>query len=223
VALSWLFTIYVISGVGNTFTQIEIVLAIWFGTALFEDLRLIWSTRTEILRRSVRQNMRAARDFFVILEMVILLLYWSGLIVRVCDLKNSTVQFAAHTIHCLLALPLWLRLARFYAVSSTLGPRLIVVARMMKDVFTFIMFLALVILGYGSAIEGLLYPYQTLDPQGAADVVFRPYFHIFGDLMLDEYSVGSGGQGREMKHAIDLLFVLFPPTARIWLCGLLSL
>ncbi|TNN31671.1 Transient receptor potential cation channel subfamily M member 5 [Liparis tanakae] len=65
-----------------------------------------------------------------------------------------------------------LRLIHIFAVHKQLGPKIIILGKMMKDVFFFLFFLAVWLLAYGVANQALLYSY---DPR--PDWIFRRVFY----------------------------------------------
>ncbi|XP_068452218.1 transient receptor potential cation channel subfamily M member 4a [Clinocottus analis] len=79
-----------------------------------------------------------------------------------------------------------LRLIHIFAVHKQLGPKIIIVGKMMKDVFFFLFFLAVWLLAYGVANQALLYSYDPRPDWIFRRVFYRPYLHIFGQIPIDE-------------------------------------
>ena len=76
------------------------------------------------------------------------------------------------------------RATRFYAVSSELGPKLLILYRMIKNLLTFLAFFLILLLAYGVASQAVLFPAVAFDAQSVWGVLFRPYFQLYGELDL---------------------------------------
>ncbi|KAJ1066174.1 hypothetical protein K5549_018365, partial [Capra hircus] len=79
-----------------------------------------------------------------------------------------------------------LRLIHIFAVHKQLGPKIIIVERMMKDVFFFLFFLSVWLVAYGVATQALLHPHDGRLEWIFRRVLYRPYLQIFGQIPLDE-------------------------------------
>lgn len=121
-----------------------------------------------------------------LMDLLTLVLYFGGFIVRIWDPKTQAARVDAKTVHSVLAIVLWARLLRFYAMNDSLGPKLIMMTRMVKDVLAFVALVAVFLVGYGVATQGILFPLREFDYQSFENVVYRPYFQIYGELFLDD-------------------------------------
>uniref|UniRef100_A0AAY5EMV1 Transient receptor potential cation channel, subfamily M, member 4a n=1 Tax=Electrophorus electricus TaxID=8005 RepID=A0AAY5EMV1_ELEEL len=79
-----------------------------------------------------------------------------------------------------------LRLIHIFAVHKQLGPKIIIVGKMVKDVFFFLFFLGVWLMAYGVANQALLYSYDPRPYWVFRRVFYRPYLHIYGQIPLDE-------------------------------------
>ncbi|XP_062054489.1 LOW QUALITY PROTEIN: transient receptor potential cation channel subfamily M member 5 [Lepus europaeus] len=79
-----------------------------------------------------------------------------------------------------------LRLIHIFAVHKQLGPKIIIVERMMKDVFFFLFFLSVWLVAYGVTTQALLHPHDGRLEWIFRRVLYRPYLQIFGQIPLDE-------------------------------------
>uniref|UniRef100_A0A8D0E7K6 Transient receptor potential cation channel subfamily M member 4 n=1 Tax=Salvator merianae TaxID=96440 RepID=A0A8D0E7K6_SALMN len=93
---------------------------------------------------------------------------------------------SGRTILCLDFMIFTLRLIHIFAVNKQLGPKMIIVGKMMKDVFLFLFFLAVWLVAYGVTTEGLLLPHDRRLPWIFRRVFYRPYLQIFGQIPLNE-------------------------------------
>ncbi|KFO26221.1 Transient receptor potential cation channel subfamily M member 4 [Fukomys damarensis] len=94
-----------------------------------------------------------------------------------------------HTVLCLDFMIFTLRLLHIFTVNKQLGPKIIIVNKMMKDVFFFLFFLGVWLVAYGVATEGLLRPRDRDLPSILRRVFYRPYLQIFGQIPQEDMDV----------------------------------
>ncbi|XP_053515680.1 transient receptor potential cation channel subfamily M member 4 isoform X2 [Artibeus jamaicensis] len=93
------------------------------------------------------------------------------------------------TVLCLDFMIFTLRLLHIFTVNKQLGPKIVIVSKMMKDVFFFLFFLGVWLVAYGVATEGLLRPQDQDLPKILRRVFYRPYLQIFGQIPQEEMDV----------------------------------
>eukprot|EP00049_Salpingoeca_infusionum_P011776 m.206413 g.206413 ORF g.206413 m.206413 type:complete len:1623 (-) comp15024_c0_seq3:196-5064(-) len=140
-------------------------------------------------------GMRYFRNLWNWLDMINLLLYIVGISIRAIGFDDRRMQVASKTVFSFVAIGLILRGIRFYSFFEFLGPKLIMIKRMGKDVAVFVMLLMIFLLGYGVASQTLLFPLRAGDRHTLQNVLFRPYFIIYGELFLEEYDDEGGCNG----------------------------
>ncbi|XP_006898797.1 PREDICTED: transient receptor potential cation channel subfamily M member 4 [Elephantulus edwardii] len=90
---------------------------------------------------------------------------------------------------CLDFMIFTVRLLHIFTVNKQLGPKIVIVNKMVKDVFFFLFFLGVWLVAYGVATEGLLRPKDRTLPDILRRVFYRPYLQIFGQIPQDEMDV----------------------------------
>ncbi|GAB0190008.1 transient receptor potential cation channel subfamily M member 5 [Grus japonensis] len=115
-------------------------------------------------------------------DMVTIFLFIIGV---ACRMLNSTFQ-AGRTILAIDFMVFTLRLIHIFAIHKQLGPKIIIVERMMKDVFFFLFFLSVWLIAYGVTTQALLHPDDSRVEWIFRRVLYRPYLQIFGQIPLDE-------------------------------------
>uniref|UniRef100_A0A8C7B8G7 Transient receptor potential cation channel subfamily M member 4 n=1 Tax=Neovison vison TaxID=452646 RepID=A0A8C7B8G7_NEOVI len=93
------------------------------------------------------------------------------------------------TVLCLDFMVFTLRLLHIFTVNKQLGPKIVIVNKMMKDVFFFLFFLGVWLVAYGVATEGLLRPQDRDLPNVLRRVFYRPYLQIFGQIPQEDMDV----------------------------------
>ena len=92
----------------------------------------------------------------------------------------------------------YLRIMQMFYMSKTLGPKIIMIQRMvefllkllsifwqLKDVLFFLIILVIFILAFGIAMQALLHPNENFSYETLKGAVYLPYFQVFGELFLD--------------------------------------
>jgi len=62
----------------------------------------------------------------------------------------------------------------------------------LTELVKFLLVLAVFIISFGVAFQAILHPNQTPSWLTLIDIVWRPYWQMFGELFLDDVSVGMG-------------------------------
>uniref|UniRef100_A0A8P0NR09 Transient receptor potential cation channel subfamily M member 2 n=1 Tax=Canis lupus familiaris TaxID=9615 RepID=A0A8P0NR09_CANLF len=75
-----------------------------------------------------------------------------------------------------------LRLMHIFTVSKTLGPKIIIVKRMMKDVFFFLFLLAVWVVSFGVAKQAILIHNESRVDWIFRGVIYQSYLTIFGQM-----------------------------------------
>ncbi|ELU16856.1 hypothetical protein CAPTEDRAFT_195625 [Capitella teleta] len=79
-----------------------------------------------------------------------------------------------------------------------IGPRIIAIKLMFVELMLFLVILFVFILSFGVAFQGLLHPYQEPSFKVLADILWRPYWSMFGQIYIDEGDVS--GMGRDVGN-----------------------
>ena len=98
----------------------------------------------------------------------------------------NNVMYGSHGFSCLSFFVYGLRLLHVLTMSKTVGPKLVMVQKMLKDIFTLLSILAVFMLCYGVVSQALLYPNHNDWKFTVRRMFRRAYFHIYGELFLEE-------------------------------------
>uniref|UniRef100_A0A8C7X9S6 Transient receptor potential cation channel, subfamily M, member 5 n=1 Tax=Oryzias sinensis TaxID=183150 RepID=A0A8C7X9S6_9TELE len=112
---------------------------------------------------------------------------------KICSFESSRMAVgtyeAGRTVLAIDFMVFTLRLIHIFAIHKQLGPKIIIVERMMKDVFFFLFFLSVWLIAYGVATQALLHPNDPRIDWVFRRALYRPYLHIFGQIPLEEIDV----------------------------------
>ncbi|XP_072374998.1 transient receptor potential cation channel subfamily M member 5 [Scyliorhinus torazame] len=158
----------------------EITLYFWVFTLALEELRQ--SFFTEGNTNIVKKFKLYVEDSWNKCDILALVLFIVGVTCRMLSVTYN----AGRTTLCLDFMVFALRLIHIFAINKQLGPKIIIVERMMKDVFFFLFFLTVWLIAYGVATQALLHPNETRVDWIFRNVLYRPYLQIFGQIPLDE-------------------------------------
>ncbi|XP_051925300.1 transient receptor potential cation channel subfamily M member 5-like isoform X2 [Hippocampus zosterae] len=162
----------------------ELVLYFWVFTIVCEEIRETFFLGTMTLRQRLRVYIQ---DVWNKCDLTAVILFVIGLI---CRMFNASYEFG-RDVMCVDYMVFTLRLIHIFAIHKQLGPKIIIVGKMMKDVFFFLFFLGVWLMAYGVANQALLYSYDPRLDRIFRRVFYRPYLHIFGQIPVEEMDVGK--------------------------------
>ncbi|KAB0376470.1 hypothetical protein FD755_010914 [Muntiacus reevesi] len=158
----------------------EVTLYFWVFTLVLEEIRQGFFTDEDT--RLVKKFTLYVEDNWNKCDMVAIFLFIAGVTCRMLPWAFE----AGRTVLALDFMVFTLRLIHIFAVHKQLGPKIIIVERMMKDVFFFLFFLSVWLVAYGVTTQALLHPHDGRLEWIFRRVLYRPYLQIFGQIPLDE-------------------------------------
>ncbi|XP_026206742.1 transient receptor potential cation channel subfamily M member 4a [Anabas testudineus] len=159
-------------------SPMEFVLYFWVFTLVCEEIRqtfFVGTTFVQMIRNYIQ-------DVWNKCDLTAIVLFIVGLCGRMFPFS---FEFG-RAVMAIDFLVFTLRLIHIFAVHKQLGPKIIIVGKMMKDVFFFLFFLAVWLAAYGVANQALLYSYDPRPLWIFRRVFYRPYMHIFGQIPIHE-------------------------------------
>ncbi|XP_008069970.1 transient receptor potential cation channel subfamily M member 7 isoform X2 [Carlito syrichta] len=102
---------------------------------------------------------------------------------------NNHVFVAGRLIYCLNIIFWYVRLLDFLAVNQQAGPYVMMIGKMVANMFYIVVIMALVLLSFGVPRKAILYPHEAPSWTLAKDIVFHPYWMIFGEVYAYEIDV----------------------------------
>ncbi|KAK7919675.1 hypothetical protein WMY93_010959 [Mugilogobius chulae] len=162
----------------------EYVLYFWVFTIVCEEIRETFFQGAISLRQRLRVYIQ---DVWNKCDLTAITLFIIGLIFRMFE---KTYAFGREVL-CIDYMVFTLRLIHIFAIHKQLGPKIIIVGKMMKDVFFFLFFLGVWLMAYGVANQALIYGYDPSLDRIFRRVFYRPYLHIFGQIPIEEMDVFS--------------------------------
>ncbi|XP_009998099.1 PREDICTED: transient receptor potential cation channel subfamily M member 6 [Chaetura pelagica] len=115
----------------------------------------------------------------IILFMIGFGLRWSG----------PPVQTAGRLLYCLDIIFWYARLLDLFAVNQHAGPYLTMIGKMTANMFYIVVMMAIVLLSFGVSRKAILSPEEPPSWTLARDIVFQPYWMMFGEVYAGEIDV----------------------------------
>nr|XP_046196067.1 transient receptor potential cation channel subfamily M member 5-like [Oncorhynchus gorbuscha] len=188
----------------------EIMLYFWVFTLVLEELRQSFFTDEDM---SILKKFKLyVEDNWNKCDMVAISLFVIGVS---CRMMKDTYE-AGRTVLALDFMVFTLRLIHIFAIHKQLGPKIIIVERMMKDVFFFLFFLSVWLIAYGVATQALLHPNDPRLDWVFRRVLYRPYLHIFGQIPLEEIDVARMPETNCTTVIEEIIMGTLPPCPNIY-------
>nr|XP_015193971.1 PREDICTED: transient receptor potential cation channel subfamily M member 5 [Lepisosteus oculatus] len=188
----------------------EITLYFWVFTLVLEELRQSFFTDEDT--SIVKKFKLYVEDNWNKCDMVAILLFVFGVS---CRMLTSMYE-AGRTVLALDFMVFTLRLIHIFAIHKQLGPKIIIVERMMKDVFFFLFFLSVWLLAYGVATQALLHPNENRVDWIFRRVLYRPYLHIFGQIPLEEIDAAKMPELNCTTDLFEIMEETLPPCPNLY-------
>ncbi|KAK3596566.1 hypothetical protein CHS0354_010445 [Potamilus streckersoni] len=160
-------------------TPIEIVCMVWIITYIVDDVHTFICFPSPTIWGKIR-------DWYGVLKALDLMNFILALVGFIVHLASREYFMAVKAIYCVNCIIFFVRVMKLYIANATLGPKLIMIKRMLEELSLFIMVLLMFLLAYGVASQGLLYTQRKRDWEILKDVFYYPYWQLFGEIYLDE-------------------------------------
>lgn len=202
----------------------EILTIIFVSCLLIEELRYFASLESLTIKGKIKHYFR---DIFKWGNFLALLLFYIGLFLRFLHADNEDEFIAARVVMALDIELWWLGFLGFVIVIPELGPHLVAIQKMLRDLGFFILIIVIVMAGYGVTTRSMYY-YQdqnglteaengTIDTSFDGRSVFRQimypvYYFLHGEFgseldNLDKNPNAAGSIASHVLFAAQMLFV----------------
>ncbi|XP_072527477.1 transient receptor potential cation channel subfamily M member 5 [Salminus brasiliensis] len=188
----------------------EIILYFWVFTLVLEEIRQSFFTDEDM--NILKKCKLYVEDNWNKCDMVAISLFVVGVS---CRMMENTYE-AGRTVLALDFMVFTLRLIHIFAIHKQLGPKIIIVERMMKDVFFFLFFLSVWLIAYGVATQALLHPNDPRLDWVFRRVLYRPYLHIFGQIPLEEIDAAKMQADNCTMELQEIISGTLPPCPNIY-------
>ncbi|XP_066912898.1 transient receptor potential cation channel subfamily M member-like 2 isoform X3 [Clytia hemisphaerica] len=168
---------------GSTPSVTEYVVLAFVVSFTTEEIHQLVQTEYSTFRAKILDYLSS---YWNLVDIVAIITYFTGFALR-CF--SSTT----HVGHLILALNagIWiLRLLHVFYVHRIMGPYVVMIYRMFIDMMYFLTILFVFMVAYGVCSTAILVP-QKASWKMFIDVIFHPYYNIYGELFIDRDPEGS--------------------------------
>uniref|UniRef100_A0A8C2QXA6 non-specific serine/threonine protein kinase n=1 Tax=Capra hircus TaxID=9925 RepID=A0A8C2QXA6_CAPHI len=171
------------------------IVKFWFNTVWFlfiEKVREIFMSEAGKISQKIKVWFS---DYFNISDTIAIISFFIGFGLRFGAKWNfenaydNHVFVAGRLIYCLNIIFWYVRLLDFLAVNQQAGPYVMMIGKMVANMFYIVVIMALVLLSFGVPRKAILYPREAPSWTLAKDIVFHPYWMIFGEVYAYEIDV----------------------------------
>uniref|UniRef100_A0A8C3JHB0 Transient receptor potential cation channel subfamily M member 6 n=1 Tax=Calidris pygmaea TaxID=425635 RepID=A0A8C3JHB0_9CHAR len=155
-----------------------------FSTAI-EKVREVFISEPGKFRQKVKVWIY---EYWNFTDSIAILLFMIGFGLRWSD---PPVQTAGRLLYCLDIIFWYARLLDLFAVNQHAGPYLTMIGKMVTNMFYIVVMMAIVLLSFGVARKAILSPEEPPSWTLARDIVFQPYWMMFGEVYAGEID-GAG-------------------------------
>uniref|UniRef100_A0A8C3ARZ7 Transient receptor potential cation channel, subfamily M, member 2 n=1 Tax=Cyclopterus lumpus TaxID=8103 RepID=A0A8C3ARZ7_CYCLU len=153
----------------------EVLLYIWLLSLVCEEVRqLFYDPDGFGFHKKARMYIN---EVWNILDVLSILLFIVGLAFRL----TTELFYAGKILLCVDFVVFCLRFMAIFTISRTLGPKIIIVRRMMRDMFFFMFLLSIWVVAYGVAKQGILIHNDNRLDWIVRGAIYEPYLIIFGN------------------------------------------
>ena len=191
-----LYSYMILTGLENEIQTIEYVVFGWMITFIIEEI--LQGKRTFSINQGARTREKILdhfAGFWNILDVVGMTVYLIAVCCRLVAyfIHEPTLLTLGHGLMSIDAIVLFIRGLQFSAMHPRLGPLIIMVGNMCKDLWYFMLILMVVLVGYGVAMHSILFPHSLLRWGLVREIVHIPYVQIYGEISFEEILVAPNG------------------------------
>ncbi|XP_054888328.1 transient receptor potential cation channel subfamily M member 2-like isoform X2 [Poeciliopsis prolifica] len=170
-----LFAVVLMVDFQSTPSIVELVLYIWLFSLVCEEIRQLFYDPDGFGFR--KKAKRYIHEMWNILDVISIVLFCLGVAFRL----TTKLFYPGKIILCIDFVVFCLRLMAIFTISRTLGPTIIIVKKMMMDMFFFMFLLSIWVVAYGVAKQGILIHNDNRLDWIMRGAVYEPYLIIFGN------------------------------------------
>uniref|UniRef100_A0A8C7Y7W2 non-specific serine/threonine protein kinase n=1 Tax=Oryzias sinensis TaxID=183150 RepID=A0A8C7Y7W2_9TELE len=159
----------------------EWVVIVYIFTSAIEKIREV---RTDLTRLKIKVWFS---DYFNVSDFLAIVTFFIGCGLR---LAGGDAFLPGRIVYCLNIIFWYVRLLDILAVNQQAGPYVMMIAKMVANMFYIVVIMLVVLLSYGVPRKAILYPNEEPSWTLARDVVFQPYWMMYGEVYAYEIDAG---------------------------------
>uniref|UniRef100_A0A673Z2H3 non-specific serine/threonine protein kinase n=1 Tax=Salmo trutta TaxID=8032 RepID=A0A673Z2H3_SALTR len=169
----------------------EWVVILYIFTSAIEKIREMFMSEAGKISQKVKVWFS---DYFNLSDFLAIVTFFVGFGLRI---GGEDVLVPGRTVYCLNIIFWYVRLLDILAVNQQAGPYVMMIGKMVANMFYIVVIMAVVLLSYGVPRKAILYPNEEPSWTLLKDVVFQPYWMMYGEVYAYEID------GKEDKPVIN--------------------
>uniref|UniRef100_A0A674NLK3 non-specific serine/threonine protein kinase n=1 Tax=Takifugu rubripes TaxID=31033 RepID=A0A674NLK3_TAKRU len=154
----------------------EWVVILYIFTSAIEKIREMFMSEAGKISQKIKVWFS---DYFNICDFLAITTFFIGFGLR---LAGGDVFIPGRIVYCLNIIFWYVRLMDILAVNQQAGPYVMMIAKMVANMFYIVVIMAIVLLSFGVPRKAILYPDEEPSWTLAKDVVFQPYWMMYGEV-----------------------------------------
>uniref|UniRef100_A0A6Q2X4G9 non-specific serine/threonine protein kinase n=1 Tax=Esox lucius TaxID=8010 RepID=A0A6Q2X4G9_ESOLU len=160
----------------------EWVVILYIFTYAIEKIREIFMSEAGKISQKVKIWFS---DYFNLSDFVAIVTFFVGFGLRI----GGEDIVPGRTVYCLNIIFWYVRLLDTLAVNQQAGPYVMMISKMVANMFYIVVIMVVVLLSYGVPRKAILYPNEEPSWKLLKDVVFQPYWMMYGEVYAYEIDV----------------------------------
>uniref|UniRef100_A0AAQ4QH28 non-specific serine/threonine protein kinase n=1 Tax=Gasterosteus aculeatus aculeatus TaxID=481459 RepID=A0AAQ4QH28_GASAC len=173
----------------------EWVVILYIFTSAIEKIREVCMFMSEAGKISQKVKVWFS-DYFNVSDFLAIFTFFIGFGLR---LAGGEAFIPGRTVYCLNIIFWYVRLLDILAVNQQAGPYVMMIAKMVANMFYIVVIMTIVLLSYGVPRKAILYPNEEPSWTLAKDVVFQPYWMMYGEVYAYEIDVCANNTEETVK------------------------
>ncbi|CAC5410874.1 TRPM3 [Mytilus coruscus] len=210
------------------------------GISTYEYVTWGWaaSMMTEELRQALVMSKAPFRyvtwfNFWTVYEVIMFCLFMASVLLRL-TLSEGDFHYARATYAITLGLYI-VNFMQFFLVSKTIGPKVIMLGKLIYDIIFFVLLFAVFVFSFGVIYHANMYPNNVFPNNGNMtkrnayglfkNIIYMPYWQLYGHLNLETYegekteeingTVVSGPEVSEINLVLLAIYMVLMQTILI--------
>uniref|UniRef100_H3CXZ4 non-specific serine/threonine protein kinase n=1 Tax=Tetraodon nigroviridis TaxID=99883 RepID=H3CXZ4_TETNG len=161
----------------------EWVVILYIFTSAIEKIREMFMSEAGKISQKIKVWFS---EYFNICDFLAIITFFIGFGLR---LAGGEVFTPGRLVYCLNIIFWYVRLMDILAVNQQAGPYVMMIAKMVANMFYIVVIMAIVLLSFGVPRKAILYPDEEPSWTLAKDVIFQPYWMMYGEVYAYEIDV----------------------------------
>ncbi|PWA18942.1 hypothetical protein CCH79_00004836 [Gambusia affinis] len=206
-----MYTYVVLVKMSDLPSPLEWVVILYIFTSAIEKIREMFMSEAGKISQKIKVWFS---DYFNVSDFLAIVTFFIGFGLR---LGGESTFIPGRTVYCLNIIFWYVRLLDILAVNQQAGPYVMMIAKMVANMFYIVIIMAIVLLSYGVPRKAILYPNEEPSWSLARDVVFQPYWMMYGEVYAYEIDPCANNSEASAKELCSDIVWLTPFLQAVYL------